>query len=39
MNLKETMQVFERYGVRILSMDEVALKMPQYGSAMQRTQE
>lgn len=39
MNLQETMQVFERYGVRILSMDEVALKMPQYRSAMPRTQE
>jgi mannose-6-phosphate isomerase-like protein (cupin superfamily) len=32
-NLEETIKVFERYGVRLLSPEEVAQQMPQYASA------
>jgi hypothetical protein len=34
-NLEETAKIFERYGVRFLSAEEIALELPQYPSATQ----
>src|SRR5260370_11550077 len=33
-NLEETRKIFERYGVRFLSAEEIALELPQYPSAI-----
>jgi GNAT superfamily N-acetyltransferase/quercetin dioxygenase-like cupin family protein len=36
-NLEETAKIFDRYGVRFLSAEEIALELPQYPSATQVT--